>query len=1169
METVNDPLLKPASPKEESPPAQYEDSTGETIAISREIELVADLAQNSTSQANLIDDAPVPIVAGTRSSRTSIASIPPASPPSVFEFSLEVKCYEVFASPETVKNYQGQVAQQRNRLLAKRHEALSNKEISPGESQELKDMKAETIEDTLEEERPPKVLHVPVVPVYCPYDRLLGCHQLRRPQHNGLRRILVTIHPLSRRNKAIRMLQERRHKEGHGGPPGKKLNLISCLAVRCGYGKRIDAFNSGFVLCHEIAQTRIPDGGLKILVEWQADTGAPEATVSPDSQTISSQQCNPQGFDPSDGKYFTLEVQLQVNGCRETVLVEQEVRIGQRKEGFLNRATNAFMKILGGGPSYQEPPQGGNDKAITSVEGSPPNPVAYGSNGTPTETAQGSETRISRMASDSSGSTLRKSPIASIGDLEEECSVLKVPAGVEINPAASGPFMAAYDPQNLDAPGVKDDLPRENSELQQGVAPPYCFRLMVDQERIENGTPADIECTQSEEQNQKGCTDLKSAPLVAEKVPELLQHAGREAERYRHWLQRRSGTAGTKVAQQTVTAEAPTPRKLSRDPTGPSNHAGEVESQTSSTQSLRVHTTSMASSISLAADGSSLSIADSKQSIPGHADPSIVDMVVPPDHMLPSGAGHVETDGDHLSWEEWSQALVACETANLMEGEPKIKEAAQASATKRIRQLSLRRPVPDKIRGKVWQLVCGGEHAIQRYVDQYPYLCLKASPHDNDIIKDINRTFPAHAEFMQQGGVGQENLRKVNRAHANFDPELGYCQGMGYITAVLLLHLPEEQAFGMLAYIMQDLDLRSMYMDGLAGLQLRLHQLHGMTKDSLPHLAEHLEEEGCNVGMFAPGWFLTLYGSKFPLPLVYSLMDVYLVAGFPSLLKFAVALLKDNYDALITLPFDDLMKFFRGALPRRYLEGKDRVREMIEGVKVKDRRLKQLEKEFGDIVIGKAADSNIQQQLGAEGELIARHQRLLQQFEKLEKEHRKLAKDHETLVERFVALQVKQQQGENDHRDTKIEMDARLNHVATQLDDHIAMNHALSLQNQKLRLILMEQEGGNAKLTEIMGSENLSVKSSVSSRSLSLNEMGLTMPRPDNTIERTQSSVSGNSLSGVSKLSSWFKGFTTARSPPSSAMAASDTEPEPSQQNVVSPQGPRPLADNTLDEILS
>lgn len=49
---------------------------------------------------------------------------------------------------------------------------------------------------------------------------------------------------------------------------------------------------------------------------------------------------------------------------------------------------------------------------------------------------------------------------------------------------------------------------------------------------------------------------------------------------------------------------------------------------------------------------------------------------------------------------------------------------------------------------------------------------------------------------------------------------MGYCQGLCFVTGVLLLHLEEEDAFNMLTFLMFDLGLRQQYKPTMTAVQV-------------------------------------------------------------------------------------------------------------------------------------------------------------------------------------------------------------------------------------------------------------------------------------------------------------------------------------------------------------
>lgn len=84
-----------------------------------------------------------------------------------------------------------------------------------------------------------------------------------------------------------------------------------------------------------------------------------------------------------------------------------------------------------------------------------------------------------------------------------------------------------------------------------------------------------------------------------------------------------------------------------------------------------------------------------------------------------------------------------------------------------------------------------------------------------EIAKDLNRTFPKHILFKDKQSLGQEQLFQVLRAYAIFNPEVGYCQGMGFLVALLLNYMPEEDAFYFLITLLENYNLKNLYKPNL------------------------------------------------------------------------------------------------------------------------------------------------------------------------------------------------------------------------------------------------------------------------------------------------------------------------------------------------------------------
>ena len=71
-------------------------------------------------------------------------------------------------------------------------------------------------------------------------------------------------------------------------------------------------------------------------------------------------------------------------------------------------------------------------------------------------------------------------------------------------------------------------------------------------------------------------------------------------------------------------------------------------------------------------------------------------------------------------------------------------------------------------------------------------------------MQDVPRTFPHNAWVAS--AEGQASLRRVLLAFSVHKPDVGYCQSMNYIAAMLLLclELSEERAFWVMVALIDD-----------------------------------------------------------------------------------------------------------------------------------------------------------------------------------------------------------------------------------------------------------------------------------------------------------------------------------------------------------------------------
>ncbi|KAF2318619.1 hypothetical protein GH714_009396 [Hevea brasiliensis] len=165
------------------------------------------------------------------------------------------------------------------------------------------------------------------------------------------------------------------------------------------------------------------------------------------------------------------------------------------------------------------------------------------------------------------------------------------------------------------------------------------------------------------------------------------------------------------------------------------------------------------------------------------------------------------------------------------------------------------------------------------------------------IEKDLPRTFPGHPALDDDG---RNALRRLLTAYARHNPSVGYCQAMNFFAALLLLLMPEENAFWTLMGIIDD------YFDGYYSeemIESQVDQLvfEELVRERFPKLVNHLDYLGVQVVWVAGPWFLSIFMNMLPWESVLRVWDVLLFEGNRVMLfRTALALMELYGPALVT-----------------------------------------------------------------------------------------------------------------------------------------------------------------------------------------------------------------------------------------------------------------------------
>ncbi|XP_043984501.1 ecotropic viral integration site 5 protein homolog isoform X4 [Gambusia affinis] len=259
----------------------------------------------------------------------------------------------------------------------------------------------------------------------------------------------------------------------------------------------------------------------------------------------------------------------------------------------------------------------------------------------------------------------------------------------------------------------------------------------------------------------------------------------------------------------------------------------------------------------------------------------------------------------------------------------------------------VRKGIPHHFRAIVWQLLCNAQNMPIK--DQYSELLKMTSPSEKLIRRDIARTYPEHEFFKEKDSLGQEVLFNVMKAYSLVDREVGYCQGSAFIVGLLLMQMPEEEAFCVFVKLMQDYRLRELFKPSMAELGLCMYQFESMIQEQLPELHMHFQAQSFHTSMYASSWFLTIFLTSYPLPVGTRIFDIFMCEGLEIVFRVGLAILQMNQAELIQLDMEGMLQHFQKVIPHQFDSGPDKVIQAAYQVKYNAKKMKKLEKEYTTI----------------------------------------------------------------------------------------------------------------------------------------------------------------------------------------------------------------------------
>lgn len=215
--------------------------------------------------------------------------------------------------------------------------------------------------------------------------------------------------------------------------------------------------------------------------------------------------------------------------------------------------------------------------------------------------------------------------------------------------------------------------------------------------------------------------------------------------------------------------------------------------------------------------------------------------------------------------------------------------------TEKLRNM-VRGGIAHSLRPQLWMRLSGALQKKQKSETSYKDI-VKAANVDSlmtskQIEKDLLRILPTNVCFTSANSTGVGRLRRILRGLAWFYQDIGYCQGTGVIAASLLLFMDEEDAFWMMATIVEDILPASYYSSTLLGIQADQRVMQTLIGNYLSSVDEALKKHDIELSLITLNWFITLFSGVVHMKILLRIWDLFFLDGSIVLFQLTLAMLK-------------------------------------------------------------------------------------------------------------------------------------------------------------------------------------------------------------------------------------------------------------------------------------
>ncbi|XP_071476257.1 growth hormone-regulated TBC protein 1-A-like [Diadema antillarum] len=258
-------------------------------------------------------------------------------------------------------------------------------------------------------------------------------------------------------------------------------------------------------------------------------------------------------------------------------------------------------------------------------------------------------------------------------------------------------------------------------------------------------------------------------------------------------------------------------------------------------------------------------------------------------------------DFDYETYEEFMKQYLSVLARRASKWAPMMKGHEKVPKSRKVKRY-VRKGVPSEHRGLVWMNVSGAAKMKKKNIGLYQRLL--EEPKDPEITEviniDLHRTFPDNIYFSNDAQFSKrKSLANVLSVFAHYRPEVGYCQGLNFIVALMLLVLQDEENCFFLLLVLTTRILPDYYVPHMSGLKTDQEVLGELIKEKCPDVARHMEKEQVPWSIPTTKWFICLFLDVLPIETTLRIWDCLFYEGSKILFRVCLSLILRNREEIL------------------------------------------------------------------------------------------------------------------------------------------------------------------------------------------------------------------------------------------------------------------------------